>query len=197
MRLKEWILKKVKKKSPASSLLTSVVGIMTFLVVFCAVCDLVVLSHQNSMLTDTGKEIARTLSVQGGSLDTKPVGFASNYYPISELSTLVKRNMEMAGFRDKEWAVEVSYTRYYDDTTETSVDVDTKHVIMGFDDTGAYYYVPTLKIDYLSDFTVTVTGTYDWKFLSAILGKRSSTLSVPLPGMSEFKYNYDAWPSEK
>lgn len=186
----------VKRKQSGFSMITAVFGIMTFIIIFCAVCDMVILSNRNSMLTDTGKEIARTLSVQGGSLENKPQGFASNYYNISELSSLVQRNMTLGGFQKGEWSVAVKYTRYYNDATASSEETNAEHVIMGFDSDGNYYYSPTLKIDYLSDFTVIVTGEYKWNFLSSILGKRSSTLVVPLPGMSEFKYNYDAWSSE-
>lgn len=187
----------LKRKQSGEGMITAVFGMMLFILIFFAICDVVILSNRNSMLTDTGKEIARTLSVQGGSLDNKPQGFASNYYTISELSSLVKRNMETAGFKDGEWYVEVAYTRYYDDTTSSSQDTTAKHIILGFDTSGNYYYVPTLKIDYLSDFTVTVSGKYKWNFLSALIGNRESILNVPLPGMSEFKYNYDAWQSEE
>lgn len=186
----------IKRKRSGEIMLTAVLGTMVFIIVFCGVCDLILLSNRNSLLTDVGKEIARTLSVQGGCLETKPQGFASNYYNISELSRLVQRNMEAAGFEDGEWNVGVKYTRYYNDSTSQSEDTTAAHTILGFDDAGNYYYAPTLKIDYLSDFTVTITGQYDWNFLKFIIGNKTSTLVIPLPGMSEFKYNYDAWQSE-
>ena len=171
-------------------------GSMVFIMVFCGLCDMIILSNRNSLLTDVGKELARTLSVQGGSLETKPGSFADNYYVISELSGLVKRNMRIAGFKDGEWNVSVKYTRVYNDATSQSEPTEAEHTIFGFDDAGNYYYSPTMKIDYLSDFTVIISGDYNWEMLKFFIGPRKSTMVIPLPGMSEFKYNYDAWQSE-
>lgn len=188
-------LKKAKKKR-GSILLESVLGCLVVLFVFCAICDMVIMSNRNSTITDTCKELARTLSVQGGALDNKPAGFASNYYTISELSKLIHQNMIAMGFKEGEWTVSVKYTRVYDDKTNESKDEDAQQVIIGFDTDGNEYYTRTLMIDYLSNFTVTMEADYNWTFLRGFLNKKKSTLRVSLPGTSEFKYNYDYWPSE-
>ncbi len=190
------IRKKVKQTKRGAIFLEAVLGCLIILFVFCAVCDLIMMSNRNSTITDTCKELARTISVQGGALDTKPEGFASNYYTISDLSKHIRQNMEMMGFKDGEWSVSIIYTRIYDDDTNESKDSTAQQVLIGFDTDGNEYYAPTMKIDYLSNFTVVMEAQYKWAFLRSFFNKKASTLRVSLPGTSEFKYNYDYWPSE-
>lgn len=195
-QLKNRLVNKLKQTKRGAIFLEAVLGSLIILLVFCAICDLVMLSNRNSTITDTCKELARTISVQGGALDTKPEGFASNYYTISDLSKMIHENMQSMGFKDNEWSVSVVYTRVYNDETNESEDSTAQQVIIGFDTDGNEYFAPTLKIDYLSNFTVKMEAEYKWPFLRAFFNKKSSTLRVSLPGTSEFKYNYDYWPSE-
>ena len=195
-QLKNRLANKLKQTKRGAIFLEAVLGSLIILLVFCAICDLVMLSNRNSTITDTCKELARTISVQGGALDTKPEGFASNYYTISDLSKMIHENMHSMGFKDNEWSVSVVYTRVYNDETNESEDSTAQQVIIGFDTDGNEYFAPTLKIDYLSNFTVKMEAEYKWPFLRAFFNKKSSTLRVSLPGTSEFKYNYDYWPSE-
>ena len=195
-QLKNRLVNKLKKTKRGAIFLEAVLGSLIILLVFCAICDLVMLSNRNSTITDTCKELARTISVHGGALDTKPEGFASNYYTISDLSKMIHENMQTMGFKDNEWSVSVVYTRVYNDETNESEDSTAQQVIIGFDTDGNEYFAPTLKIDYLSNFTVKMEAEYKWPFLRAFFNKKSSTLRVSLPGTSEFKYNYDYWPSE-
>lgn len=195
-QLKNKLVNKLKQSKRGAIFLEAVLGSLIILFVFCAVCDLVMLSNRNSTITDTCKELARTISVQGGALDTKPEGFASNYYTISDLSKMIHENMQAMGFKDNEWSVSVAYTRIYNDDTNESEDSTAQQVIIGFDTDGNDYFAPTLKIDYLSNFTVKMEAEYKWPFLRAFINKKASTLRVSLPGTSEFKYNYDYWPSE-
>lgn len=195
-QLKNRLVNKLKQTKRGAIFLEAVLGSLIILFVFCAVCDLVMLSNRNSTITDTCKELARTISVQGGALDTKPEGFASNYYTISDLSKMIHENMQAMGFKDNEWSVSVAYTRIYNDDTNESEDSTAQQVIIGFDTDGNDYFAPTLKIDYLSNFTVKMEAEYKWPFLRAFINKKASTLRVSLPGTSEFKYNYDYWPSE-
>lgn len=195
-QLKSRLVNKLKQSKRGAIFLEAVLGSLVILLVFCAVCDLYMLSNRNSTITDTCKELARTISVQGGALDTKPEGFASNYYTISDLSKMIHKNMQSMGFRDGEWSVSVAYSRIYNDDTNESEDSTAQQVIIGFDTDGNEYFAPTLKIDYLSNFTVKMEAEYKWPFLRSFINKKSSTLRVSLPGTSEFKYNYDYWPSE-
>ena len=195
-QLKNKLVNKLKQTKRGAIFLEAVLGSLIILFVFCAVCDLVMLSNRNSTITDTCKELARTISVQGGALDTKPEGFASNYYTISDLSKMIHENMQAMGFKDNEWSVSVAYPRLYNDDTNESEDSTAQQVIIGFDTDGNDYFAPTLKIDYLSNFTVKMEAEYKWPFLRAFINKKASTLRVSLPGTSEFKYNYDYWPSE-
>lgn len=189
-----------KKKSWIKKGITSfeaVIGTLIFLFLFCAVCDLLMLSNQYSTLTDTGKELARTISVQGGALETKPAGYASNYYNITQLEALVAENMRTAGFDDGDWLISIDYTKYYDDESKESKDyTGSGQNIIGFNDT-TLTHSPTLKIDYLSNFTLKIMAKYHWRFLQSFIPDRTTTLTVTMPGTSEWKYNYDAWESEK
>ena len=195
---KVWIragtLKKESRKG--SVVIEAILGCMTFIIVFCGVCDLIIMQNRNSTVIDTCKELTRTVSVQGGALENKPPSFASNYYTISDLVRMVKKNMDAAGFKDGEWDVTIKYTRVYDDATNTSQDLDADQTLIGFDDDGNIYYSPTLKIDYLSNFTIQMETKYSWYFLKSIMNTNDSILKITLPGTSEFKYNYDSWSSE-
>lgn len=195
-QLRDIFANKVKQSKHGAIFIEAVLGSLIILFVFGAICDLYMLSNHNSTITDTCKELARTISVQGGALDTKPEGFASNYYTISDLSKMIHKNMTAMGFKDGEWSVSVEYTRVYNDDTGESEDSTAQQVIMGFDTDGNEYFAPTLKIDYLSNFTVRMEAQYKWPFLRSFINKKPSTLRVSLPGTSEFKYNYDYWPSE-
>lgn len=195
----ERIRKRVGDESGMTSL-EAVIGTLIFLMLFCALLDLILLSNQFSTLTDTGKEVARTLSVQGGALELKPEGYASNYYTVDRLSFLTTRNMRSAGFEDGDWSVVVEYDQYYDET-----DPDNPHSVqladlqsmtmVGYDGTSISYQ-PTPKLDYLSNFRVKIYARYHWKFIRMFLPVGTSSISVTMPGMSEWKYNYDAWASE-
>lgn len=189
------------KNSDGMTSLEAVIGTLIFLMLFCALLDLIMLSNQFSTLTDTGKEVARTLSVQGGALEEKPSGYASNYYTIERLSSLTQRNMRSAGFKDCDWSVVVEYDQYYDETDPDnphSVQLpDVQRMTMISYDGAEMSYQATPKIDYLSDFSVKIYAQYEWKFLKVFFHNRKSSISVTMPGVSEWKYNYDAWPSER
>ena len=192
------IFKKINRKNLKKGItsIEAVIGTLIFLALFCAACDLIMLSNRYAAITDVGKELARTISVQGGALVDKPGGYASNYYTISQLQSMVDENMKAAGFCDGEYLIGIRYTRIYDDTIEESKDYENSQKIIYFDDTNTLQADPTMKIDYLSNFTLVVMGEYDWKFLTPFLPDKTTSLSVSMPGTSEWKYNYDAWESE-
>lgn len=187
--------KKIRWLKKGITSLEAVIGTLAFLLLFCAVLDLMILSNQYSTLTDTGKELARTLSVQGGALEAKPAGYTSNYYNITQLEDLISQNMRAAGLKDGNWRVDVEYTKVYDDEKKQSVDSNATQTIIGFNGT-TLKHAPTLKIDYLSNFTLKIYAKYDWVFLQSFIPNRSTTLNISMPGTSEWKYNYDAWESE-
>lgn len=190
-------INKLRQRKKGVTSIEAVIGTLIFLFAFCATCDLITLSNRYSSLTDTGKELARTLSVQGGALATKPGGYASNYYAISQIQNMVEEQMDAAGFEPGSYVVTVDYERIYDDTVEESKDYDRSQNIIYFDDTGTLQAQPTLKIDYLSNFTLKITAKYKWKFMSSFIPDRTTYLTISMPGTSEWKYNYDAWESER
>lgn len=197
------ISKRISKTFRNESGMTSleaVIGTMVFVMLFCALMDLMLLSNRFSTLTDTGKELARTLSVQGGALEVKPDGYASNYYTISRLTQLTERNMKSAGFNTGEWEVLLEYDQFYDETDPSnphSEHLDTlQNLRIMYSNGTDVEYVPTPKIDYLSDFRLKIHATYNWKFLGLVMPVQNTNIVVTMPGMSEWKYNYDYWPSE-
>lgn len=194
--IRDQIKKRLKDEEGLTSL-EAVIGTLIFIMVFVTLMDLMLLSNRFSTLTDTGKDIARTLSVQGGALDEKPVGYASNYYTIDKLSTLTKRNMQAAGFDDEDWYVVVEYDHYYDESepdNPQSVELSEFQQMTIMKSDGTYQATP--KIDYLSNFRVIIHAKYKWNFIRLLFPVKSAGMSVTMPGMSEWKYNYDAWPSE-
>lgn len=203
--------------------LEAVIGTLIFLVLFMAISDLVVLSNRYSVLSDTGKELARTMSVQGGALHYKPAGYTANYYTIDDLLNMTVSNMRAAGFKDNEWAVGIVYDNKYetyskDDgttpvgnaTVQADAVPDQEQVIMAYDatqkkqitiaDPGTDNHTlegdKYIQVDYLKNFTIWIEAKYDWPFLSTIFPARVSYLKVTMPGTSEWKYNYDKWASE-
>lgn len=186
--------KKLKKKKGITSL-EAVIGTLIFLFLFCVTCDLLMMSNRYSALTDTGKELARTISVQGGALEEKPPGYASNYYTITDLEELINKNMSAAGFKNGEWAVYIQYTKVYDDTEHKSKDENSTQKLIWCGGS-TLSHQPTMKIDYLSNFTIKIAASYDWKFMHSFIPNRTTTLTVSMPGTSEWKYDYDKWESE-
>lgn len=186
----------------------AVICMFIFLMAFCAITDLLMISVRYSVLTDTAKELARTLSVQGGSLELPPDGYEADaasegrtYYKYDELGRLVQNNMKRGGFDDCEWSVKIEYTRIYDDSDPSNlhtVRCDPPEVqdFMGYDGSCAFYANRTAKIDYLSNFNVIVTGKYKYRFLSLFIGEQEATLNSIQPGLSEWRYNYNYWPGE-
>lgn len=189
-------LKDKLKENKGLTSLEAVIGTMIFIVVFLAILDLITLSNRFSTLTDTGKDVARTLSVQGGALEEKPEGYASNYYTIGRLKTLTERNMQAAGFSDDDWSVIIEYDQYYDETDPNNPHSEMLSEFQQMTIMNSEGYQATPKIDYLSNFRVIIKAKYHWKFLSVAIPTATSNISVTMPGVSEWKYNYDAWPSE-
>ena len=195
-RMTNRIKDQLQKRKKGITSLEAVIGTLIFLMVFVAVLDALTLYNKNSALSETGKELARTLSVQGGALDSKPAGYASNYYTIDQLAGFVNDNMKIAGFDGGDWQVSIRYTKIYDETANHSVDyTGTQRIIWG--EAGQLTGCSaTEKIDYLSNFSVIIKAKFKWKFLQAFMGDRASTISISMPGTSEWKYDYDYWDSE-
>ena len=192
---KERIKKLLVKKGLTS--IEVIIGTLAFLLVFVSICDFLVLSNRYTSITDTAKEITRTISVQGGSLDVKPAAYQGNYYNIQQLGKIIKRQMNGMGFQDDEYAVYVKYTKIYNDETEESEEVDEEEKIIGKKPDGTYGVITqTKKIDYLSDFTVRISAIYKWPFTQSTLRLKPAQIDIRMPGLSEWRYNYDGWTDE-
>ena len=189
---------KARKTKKGSFPLTEAIMMLILLIPVCACLDILLISTQTATLNNMGKELARTISVQGGALNTKPQGYPNNYYTISQLGSFMQDSMTAAGYKDGDWYVTVTYTReYLPDGAGGyhSVDSTREQKIIGFN-SGALATSETSRIDYLSSFTVTIVARNKWRFLSALLPLESGHIQVPLPGTSEWKWNFDAWESE-
>lgn len=174
-----------------------VIGSLIFLLVFICICDFLVISNRYLMLTDTTKEMARTISVQGGSLKTKEASYAGNYYNIEQLSKIFQKQMNGMGFHDDEYALYITYTKIFDDESNESKEVTLEEEILGKTAGGTYGVIkPTQKIDYLSDFKVTVKAVYTWPFTRSVFKLKPTMITISMPGLSEWRYSYDGWESE-
>ena len=191
----EKIRNKFKKKGAILGV-EAVICVFVFLLIFAALLDVINISMRNTILSDTAKELARTLSVQGGSLASAPDGYEPRtYYNNQQLGELVKANMKRAGFNDGDWDIKIKYTRTYDPETNTTTVEKSTQNWMGYSG-GSFYCGPTKRIDYLSNFTIDITGKYKWIFLAPVIGQRTTKLAASLPGVSEWRYQYDYWGEE-
>lgn len=188
--------KKIKKKKGLTTLETCIGGLI-FILVFAAILDFIMVSHRYLSLTDTAKEMARIISVQGGSLKTKPAAYSGNYYTSKELGTVFKKQMNDMGFADGEYSLYITYTNVFDDITNDVKEKNSTELILGTDTDGSYKVNPTEKIEYLNDFSLKIIAEYQWPFLGAVTKSRKSFLQVSMPGLSEWRYKYDGWNSER
>ena len=196
--LKNFLYKmKIKKKKKGLTAIETIIGALIFLIAFVGICDLLLISNRYLSLTDTAKEMARTISVQGGALKVKPAAYTSNYYNVEELSKILERQMETMGFSKGEYALYVTYEKTYDEDANRVVETTATDKILGTKDDGTYGVIqPTKKIAYLSDFSVSIVAQYNWPFISSIRKIRPAVLRVSMPGVSEWRYGYDGWSQE-
>ena len=192
-----YIKQKIKAKKKGLSAIETCMGTLIFIIAFVDICDFLIISNRYLSLTDTTKELARTLSVQGGSLTLKPGAYTSNYYNIEELAYNVKKQMNGMGFKDGEYDVYLTYTKIFDDAANASINVSGSEKIIGTKPDGTYGVVKeTQKIEYLSDFSVSITARYDWPFINSVIRRDPSYITVSMPGVSEWRYGFDGWESE-
>ena len=155
------------------------IACIIFIIVFAAFVDVVLLAQAHIATTTVTKDLARTISVQGGAWDAKPEGYTENYYTLSDLQSMVKTEMENAGIEDADWAVYIKdegQSDYYSDPLLTA--------------TEARQYTA----DYLSSFSVKIEARYTWRLFGNIMGLPvRSTLNISMPGLSEWKYDYGSW----
>ena len=191
------MLNAIKRKKQGVLTMTAAIGLLIAMFLLAALVDLMIMGNRYMSLHDTTKELARTIAVQGGSLTTKPEGYPNNYYDTVMLSKLVDNSMKIGGFRDQDYKVTITYTKYETDPGTGRVTNDYSYKRTFIDYTGgAQVITPTDKIDYLNDFTVTIEAQYNWAFSKYIFGQRPAYLKASAPGVSEWKYDYDRWDSE-
>lgn len=187
---------KLMSKKKGITSLEVVIGTVIFLMCFAALLDMLILSNRYSVMNNTAKELARTLSVQGGALAEKPGAYTSNYYTIDQLAANIRANMKAAGFADGEYTVMVEADREFNDNETVTYAAPKSFGIIGFTTSNEFRYAPTKKFDYLSRFDVRICAKYEWRVLPSFIGARTSIMQVSMPGLSEWKYNYDKWESE-
>lgn len=188
---------KNKKRKSGATAIETVIGGLLFIIIFTGICDFLLISNRYLSLTDTTKELARTLSVQGGALKLKPPAYSANYYNIEELASVVKKQMNGMGFEDCEYSVFITYSKIYDEDAEQSIERNSTERIIGMKDDNTYGALkPTEKIDYLSDFSVRVVASYDWPFINSLWDVKPTVIEISMPGVSEWRYGYDGWESE-
>lgn len=158
------------------------IACIIFIFIFSAMVDVVILSNAQISATTVSKELARTLSVQGGVWDQAPAGYTENYYNTEKLQELVQNLLIEQGFEEDGWAVYIKpegQDEYYATPllTENST--------------------ATYTADYLSHFQVKLQATYKWELYSQITGREvKSKIKVAMPCLSEWKYDYGDWAGE-
>ena len=185
----------LKKKKRGLLSLHGIVSMLLLIVLLSALLDMLVLSNRYMSLHDTVKELARTMAVQGGSRDMKPEGYPNNSYDSVELGRLISRSMQAGGFNGSEYTVYVEYTNFEKGTDGTKDRSYRKPFLFMKD--GALTVKETDEIDYLHGFSVTIEASYNWIFTKYLFGLPAAKLTASAPGISEWKYDYDNWESDK
>ncbi len=172
-------LKEFKKNERGVTSYEVAIACIIFIILFSAFVDIIQLSNAHITTTTVAKDLARTMSVQGGVWDDVPSGYTENYYTLSDLQTLVNNELTSIGVESTEWAVYVK--------DQDAVD---------------YYSTPILTskskvaytADYLSTFTIKIVARYEWRIFGGVIGLPvESTFNITMPGLSEWKYDYGSW----
>ena len=82
-------LKKFKKDERGVTSYEVAIACIIFIILFSAFVDVIQLAHAHITTTTVAKDLARTLSVQGGVWEDAPEGYTENYYTLSDLQQLV------------------------------------------------------------------------------------------------------------
>lgn len=181
MQLVEKIKKKLwdfRKSKAGMTTIEVVIACIIFLYTACFAIDLIFISYKHNCMTSIAKELARTLSVQGGACEEAPEGYKTNYYYTKdELLAMVEDNFRSYGYSNDKLSITVEAgDKVYDfknlDLTE-------------------------IKIDYLETFKVNMSLGFSWDTFNLIApGTLDGTLNVQVPGVSEWKYDYGNWSNE-
>ena len=172
-------LKKFKKNERGVTSYEVAIACIIFIILFSAFVDVIQLAHAHITTTTVAKDLARTMSVQGGVWENAPEGYTENYYTLSELKGLINAELESIGIETDEWAVYVKGADMVD-----------------------YYTTPLLTsssqsaytADYMESFTVKIVARYKWRIFGGAIGLPvESTFNITMPGLSEWKYDYGDW----
>ena len=149
-----------------------VVGILIFIVLLCALFDLLILSWKFAVISQTSSNVARVVGLQGGAASSAPHGFPGGNGSYVNAATL-RGNVDDIFARGDIATSEYRFTL-----------------------NGTPLGSP-LEVDYRGLIEVNVEVDYQWKFLSGVLPiNPQSRISTRRVAMSEFKYRYDSWIGE-
>lgn len=165
-------IKDIREEKGGATAIEVVIGVLIFLLVFCALFDLLVLSWRFAVISQTTTHVARTVGLQGGIMASAPGGFpggSEQYVTSSQLKANVERNFAAASILPGEYSVTVN-------GVEIGGNVD---------------------IDYREFADIRTEVDYTWEALSNFFpGDLSSQVYSKRVAMSEFKYRYDNWVGE-
>lgn len=165
-------IKQIREDNGGATAIEIVIGVLIFLLVFCAILDLLVLSWRFAIVSQTTTHVARTVGLQGGIMASAPDGFpggSEQYVTSSQLKANIEKNFAAASILPGEYSVTVN-------GVEVGGSVD---------------------IDYREFADIRTEVDYTWEALSNFFpGDLSSQVYSKRVAMSEFKYRYDSWVGE-
>lgn len=166
---------RLKKDKRGALAIEIAIGIFMFLIIVCAMMDVLILTWKFQVISQTNSFVARTAALQGGVLYSAPEGFPGGdaaYISVSEMNAKIKDNFQKAGIESGDYVVTVN---------GSSISA------------GA----ATGEIDYREPIQTEIRVKYKWAMLSNFIpGNIENWISSKRSALSEFKYRYDSWQGE-
>lgn len=151
-----------------------IMGCLMFLLLFCFLTDLAVLTWKFTAISQTSTYLARIIGIQGGVKTSTPDGYpggSTAYITSSEMYSSVLKNLESAGIKENMFEVKIGDIKL------------TKNSNISF----GYQKLINTEI---------IIG-YKWDLVSNFVpGNLTNTLSSKRSVMSEYKERYDSWVGE-
>lgn len=168
-------LKELQKNNKGVMAIEIIIGLFIFLMMFCLLMDLLILTWKFSVIGQTNSFVARTAGTQGGVLYSAPEGFPGGdqaYLSVDEMNAKIANNFRSAGIEAGDY----------------QVFVNGRNITAG---------ASSGEIDYLEEFDTEIRVNYRWDFINNFIpGQIEHQIGSKRSTLSEFKYRYDSWVGE-